>query len=169
MIERYKEIYYGIAIGISMWVLDAMMHASMHGHLGWHSFLQELLANDVTQVFFRCLFVMVSVAFGYALWRSNKRKLQVQDLQAAIDAFHRQTINPLMLISGYASLLSLKEGWPASREDIDLVREIQLNARKINEVINKMQPPGAPFMTNNHVSLINAETPAKAYENLQKY
>ena len=42
MLGRYKEILYGFAIGISTWLLDVMMHASMHGHLSLHSFLEDL-------------------------------------------------------------------------------------------------------------------------------
>ncbi|MEW6732870.1 MAG: hypothetical protein AB1489_16210 [Acidobacteriota bacterium] len=127
MVRGYKEIRYGIAIGISMWTLDVMMHTSTHGPLSLSAFIEELLANDSTQLFFRNLFVIVSVSFGLALWQSNRHKNQVKDLQVAMDSFQREIVNPLLLITGYSQLLSLKEGWPVNREEIEMVREIQLN------------------------------------------
>jgi hypothetical protein len=146
MIGRYKEIWYGIAMGLSMWVLDAMMHTSMHGELSSRALIREIFIVDATQIFFRTLFVIVSIAFGVVLWRSNQRRHQLQDMQAAIDAFQRQTINPLLLIVGYSRLLSLKEGWPISREQVEMIREIQINVEKVNEVINQLPPPGTPLI-----------------------
>lgn len=142
MLGRYKEILYGFAIGISTWLLDVMMHASMHGHLNLHSFLEDLTTKNTTQQFFRLLFIVIAIAFGFALWRSNQRKHQVQSLQISIDSFHQQVINPLTLMVGYLELLSLKEGWPTSKENIELVAAIKLNAAKINDLMKLLPPPG---------------------------
>ena len=143
MIKRYKEVWYGLFIGLTMWSLDAMMHASMHGHFTWTHFNQELLSEDITQLFFRTLFILISVALGFALWRSNQRKYQVEDLQLTLNSLHRQVVSPLLIITGYCRLLSLKEGWPVSKEAIEMIENIQLNADKINEIIKQLPPPGA--------------------------
>jgi hypothetical protein len=166
MIGRYKEIWYGVAIGISMWMLDAMMHASMHGHLGWQTFIREIFVDDAIQLFFRGLFVVVAMAFGFTLWRSNLRKDQVQDLQTAIDLFQRQTVNPLLLIVGYCRLLSLKEGWPVTRQEIEIIREIQLNSQKLGEVINRLPPPGTPFLASEFTDVAVAEVKADRNQSL---
>ena len=39
-------------------------------------------------------------------------------------------------------MLSLKEGWPVSKENIELVNSIRSNAEKINELIKQLPPPG---------------------------
>jgi nitrogen-specific signal transduction histidine kinase len=145
MLSRYKEIWYGVLIGLSTFILDVMMHASMHGQLNLWSFINELFLVDVTQLFFRSLFVLVSIAFGFTLWRSNQHKNQMQDLQTGIETLHKQIMNPLVLIIGYSQLLSLKEGWPATQENIELVNAIRSNAEKINELIKQMPPPGQPL------------------------
>lgn len=142
---RYKEIWCGIAIGVSTWMLDAMMHASLHGRFTWRGLTSEIIASDGAQLLFRALFVVVAVAFGVSLWRSNKRKYQMHDLRAAVDSLYRQIANPLLLIVGYSQMLSLKEGWPVGREAVDILKEIQLNARKIDEVIKHLPPPGSPL------------------------
>ncbi len=142
MLSRYKEIWYGALIGLSTLALDAMMHASMHGHLNFKSFITELFLLDITQLFFRSLFILISIAFGFALWRSNQHRNQVQDLKTGVEILHRQIMNPLILIIGYSQLLSLKEGWPVSKENIELVNAICFNADKINDLIKQLPPPG---------------------------
>lgn len=153
MIRRYKEIWYGLLIGLTTWSLDAMMHASMHGHLTWGNFSQELLSEDITQLFFRTLFILISVALGFALWRSNQRKYQVEDLQLTLNSLHRQVVSPLLLITGYCRLLSLKEGWPVSKETIEMIEKIQLNAEQINDIIKQLPPPGAIITDNKRLNI----------------
>lgn len=160
MLSRYKEIWYGALIGLSTLALDAMMHASMHGQLNFKSFITELFLLDITQLFFRSLFVVISVAFGYALWRSNQHRNQVQDLQLGVETLHRQIMNPLVLIIGYSQLLSLKEGWPVSKENIELVDAIRSNAEKINGLIKQLPPPGQNLSSMQLTELsVNEEKP----------
>ena len=142
--KRYKEIWYGVAIGASIWMLDAAMHASLHRQFNWSGFAKEIIASDSAQLLFRALFVLVSTAFGISMWRSNQRKSRIQDLNGAFDSLYRRIANPLVLIVGYSQMLSLKEGWPVGREAIEIVDEIQFNARRINEVIKRLPPPGMP-------------------------
>ena len=142
VLGRYKEIWYGIAIGISMWILDAMMHASSHGLPTWSHFTREVIASDSAQLLFRALFVLVSLAFGVSLWRSNQRKHQARNLCAGVGTLYSQIANPLVLIVGYSQILSLKEGWPVSREEVEILKDIQMNARRIDELIKRLPPPG---------------------------
>ena len=141
----YKEIWYGAAVGVSIWMLDAVMHASQRGNQNWGTFKSEIIASDSAQLLFRALFVAVAVAFGVSLWRSNRRRRQVDDLHAAIDSLYQQIANPLLLIVGYCQMLSLKQGWPVRREAVEIVDEIHLNARRISEMIKRLPPPGAPI------------------------
>lgn len=141
----YKEICYSAAIGASVWIVDAVMHASQQGRLSWGGFVRELAASDSAQLLFRALFVAVAVAFGFSLWRSNQRRRQVDELREAADLLHRQIASPLLLIVGYCQMLSLKQGWPVGREAAEIIAEIHINARKINETIKHLPPPGAPI------------------------
>lgn len=142
--KLYKEIWYGVAIGASIWMLDSAMHASLHRQFNWSGFAKEIIATDSAQLLFRMLFVIVSTAFGISMWRSNQRKSRIQDLNDAFDSLYRRIANPLVLIVGYSQMLSLKEGWPVGREAVEVVDEIQFNARRVNEVIKRLPPPGMP-------------------------
>ncbi len=141
--KRFKEIWYGLVMGVSMWMIDAAMHTSVHRQFTWNGFAKELIATDSSQLLFRGLFVTVSTALGISLWRSNRRKSQVDNLRASVDSLYREISSPLLLIVGYSQMLTLREGWPVSREAVEIVDEIQINARKIDDVIKRLPPPAA--------------------------
>ena len=58
-------------MGVSMWMLDSVMHTSLHRQFNWSGFGKEIIATDSAQLLFRTLFVIVSSAFGISMWRSN--------------------------------------------------------------------------------------------------
>lgn len=132
-------------MGISMWVLDAAMHCVQRAPISWSGFTKEMIASDGAQLLFRILFVAMATALGVSLWRSNRHRCQVRDLQALLGAFHRQVVNPVVLIVGYSRMLSLREGWPVGREAVEIISEIQLNAQKINNAIKRLPPPFEPL------------------------
>lgn len=140
----YKEIWYGVAIGVSVWILDALMHANLRGRVGLSALAKELIETDSPEFAFRVLFVCVSTALGVSLWRSNQRRCEVEELQAVIGAFHRQIINPAVLIVGYSRMLSLREGWPVGHESVEIINEIQSNAQKLNNALKCLPPPYEP-------------------------
>ena len=167
MLGRYKEIWYGAAIGISTWILDAMMHAIQRGPISWSAFTSEAIASDGAGLVFRIFFVVVSTALGVSLWRSNRHRCELRELQGLFGAFHRQVVNPMLLIVGYSRMLTLKEGWPVARESVEMINEIQINAQKINNALKCLPPPLDPGEAVGTVELIDtdlARATVKAYE-----
>jgi hypothetical protein len=78
---------------------------------------------------------------------SRERERRVRDLQQTLNSLQFQIANPLLLIVGYSSTLSLKEGWPASREAIEMVSEIRLNSQRLNEVVKQWPESDPPRQT----------------------
>src|SRR5581483_6607209 len=140
VLRAYKEVWYGAGMGISMWMLDVMMHALQRGPISWSGFAREMIASNDAQLLFRILFMVVATALGISLWRSNRHRCEVRDLQELLGAFHRQVVNPVVLIVGYSRMLSLREGWPVGREAVEIINEIQLNAQKVI-ISMKRRPP----------------------------
>ena len=141
MFRRYKEIWFGVLMGMCMWALDALMHVLQHDDFTWSGFSREIATNDRYALMFRSLFLMVSLALGTSLWRSRQRKEQVTNIQALLTALRRQIANPALLIVGYSQMLHQREGWPLSQDSLQLIKEIQLNARKINNAVECLPSP----------------------------
>lgn len=147
MVKRYQEIWCGAGFGLGIWILDAVLNASGRGQWGWVNFVEELVVSDSPRLLFRILFLVVSLGLGYSIWLSRKRARRIRDLQQAMNALQFQTANPLLLILGYSSTLSLKEGWPASREAVEMLSEIHLNSQKLNQIVRQWPEPAPPRQT----------------------
>jgi hypothetical protein len=137
MMGRYREIAYGVLTGLGIWVIDAMLQVGGHDHFGFDTVASEMILSRPPQLLLRVLLLIVSVALGYSLWKSRERERRMRDLQTLLNTLQRQIVNPSLLILGYCSNLALREGWPVSRESVEIVSEIRCNARKLNEIIRQ--------------------------------
>lgn len=134
---RYREIAYGVLAGLSIWVLDAMLQAGGRDHFSLDTVVSEMIPNHPPQLFLRILLLSISIALGYSLWQSRERERRMRDLQVTLKSLQRQIVNPSLLILGHSSNLALREGWPVSREFVEMMSEIQCSARKLNEIIRQ--------------------------------
>lgn len=134
---RYREIAYGVLTGLSIWVIDAVLQAGGRDHFGFDTVASEMILSRPPQLLLRMLLLIVSVALGYNLWQSRERERRRRDLQMILKSLQRQIVNPSLLILGHSSNLALREGWPVSRESVEMMSEIQCNARKLNEIIKQ--------------------------------
>lgn len=134
---RYREIAFGMLAGLGLWLMDALLQASGRDHFGFDTIANEMISSRPPQLLLRVLLLVISVALGYSLWQSRERERRMRDLQMMLNSLQRQIVNPSLLILGHSSNLALREGWPVSRESVEIVSEIRCNAQKLNEIIGK--------------------------------
>ena len=134
MFRRHKEIFYGLGLGLAMWVVDASMHAQLRAELHSTGFLAELLRPGATQFFFRVIFVVISTALGWALWRSNWRERELRALEDAVVAFHRQLDSSALRIVSHARTLQSRPGVTHDEVARSITAEIGDDARAIEEL-----------------------------------
>ncbi|MEW5976318.1 MAG: hypothetical protein AB1898_11000 [Acidobacteriota bacterium] len=105
--RRYKEILFGLALGLAMWVIDAAMHVQIRpNEASWAgNFIRDFSSPGPAPLFFRVLFCALAVFLGLVLWRSNQRQRQAQDTEQKLRNLHRAMTSPVMLIVGYSKLL----------------------------------------------------------------
>jgi hypothetical protein len=133
--RRYKEIFFGFGLGLAMWVVDAAMHTQLAAHVHPSgSFVVELFQPGTTQLIFRSFFLFVAVLFGWALWRSNWRERELQALERAIIAFHRQLDSPAMRIVSLVRMLGTQPGVTQNEAVRSIVAEINDNAHMIDSL-----------------------------------
>ncbi len=136
MLRRYKEIIFGLLLGLAMWIVDAAMHAQLgaQSHAGDGGFLHELFQPGAVVLFFRAVFVFVSLGFGWALWRANWRERELRALENAIITFHRQLDSPAMRILNHARMLMGRFGVVHDDAARELAASISDDARVIDEL-----------------------------------
>ena len=133
-LRRYKEIIYGIALGLAMWVVDAAMHARLGSAIDSHGFLNELLRPGATQLVFRGSFILIATGMGWALWRSNWHERELRALEDAIIAFHRQLDSPAMRIVSNIRMLQGRPGVTRDEVARNIAETICGDARIIDEL-----------------------------------
>ena len=133
-LRRYKEIIYGLGLGLAMWVMDAAMHARLGAQIDSSGFINELLRPGPTQLVFRGSYIVIATALGWALWRSNWHERELRALEDAIIAFHRQLDSPAMRIVSHIRMLQGRPG--VTRDDVamGIAEAIGDDARIIDEL-----------------------------------
>lgn len=133
MLKRYKEILFGLLLGLVMWGADALMHTRMPMGAKDHqpTLAEELLYPDVPQLVTRLLFIGFALFLGWLLWRNNQRERAVRDLERQIAVFHEQVINPASSILEECNALLRGDGLRG--ESVELVKEIRQQARQIDD------------------------------------
>lgn len=133
MIKHYKEIFFGLLLGLVMWGADAIMHTMMPMSDENHqpAFVEELFFPDGLQLITRLLFVAFALFLGWVLWRSNQRERAVRDLERQITVFHERIINPANSILEECNALLRGDGLIG--EPLKLVQEIRQQARQIDD------------------------------------
>ena len=86
MISRYREVVFGVVIGLVASVIDVIMHARMQGR----TFVEELMHPEIEMFFYRLLFLAFGFALGLILWRKNQRERETRDLAEALDKLGRE-------------------------------------------------------------------------------
>jgi len=135
MLKRYKEIIYGVLLGLAMWIVDAAMHAQLGADIhSSGSFADELLHPGATQIIFRSVFLFIAIAFGWALWRSNWRERELSALERAIVAFQRQLDSPALRIVSHIRMLQGRPNIARDEVAAELADAIGEDARMIDEL-----------------------------------
>ena len=133
-LRRYKEIIYGLGLGLAMWVLDAAMHARLGAAIDSSGFVNELLRPGPTQIIFRASFIIIATGLGWALWRSNWHERELRALEDAIVAFHRQLDSPAMRIVSNIRMLQGRPGVACDEVARSIAETIGGDARIIDEL-----------------------------------
>lgn len=137
--RQYKEILFGLALGLAMWVIDAAMHAQIRpNEASWTgNLIRELSSPGHAPLFFRVLFCALAVLLGLVLWRSNQRQRQAQDTEQKLRNLHRAMTSPVMLILGYSKLLIGNRELHADSTTQFMIQVIHDSALKLQALAEK--------------------------------
>jgi hypothetical protein len=94
LLNRYKEIFYGLLLGLGAWVIDALMHAREEGG----SFWAELVHVHGGTLLYRSFFVAFGLALGWSLWTKSRREREFRRLAEIYERFHHEVADPAFLI-----------------------------------------------------------------------
>ena len=137
MLQKYKEIFYGILFGLGACTIDTIMHARMENT----SFWIEMLQPQPAMIFYRVLFILFGVALGWLLWQKNKRERDFRYLAETVEKFHRDLCAPALLMHTKLQVLLTRQDLQLSSETEDVVRFAYERSREIQVLAKERFPP----------------------------
>jgi hypothetical protein len=137
MLQKYKEIFYGILFGLGAGIIDTVMHARMENT----SFWIEMLQPQPAMIFYRALFIFFGVALGWLLWQKNKRERDFRHLAETVEKFHRDLCAPALLMHTKLQVLLTRQDLQLSREAEEVVRFAYERSREIQALAKERLPP----------------------------
>lgn len=138
MIKRYKEIFFGLLLGLAMWVADAQMHAMMPANSAnaQASLVEEIFFPSDLPLTIRTLYVSFALLVGWLLWRSNQQEQVANTPVRQEELFYCQISYPATLISEAATKLLRGGDW--NQESVEAFNRINHHARQIESSLNPL-------------------------------
>lgn len=127
MLERYREIFYGLLLGIGVEIIDVGMHAHEEGRSYW----QELLQTQPATVFYRFLFMSFGLVMGWLLWMRNKRERDFRQLAETLRRFQQEIANPASVVNAQLELLLTRKDLQLDQATEEIVRSMYERSRQI--------------------------------------
>lgn len=154
----YKEIWFGVGLGVAAWLVDAVMHVELGADVHSGNLWTEIFKPHPTALVFRLLYLVIAVAFGVFLWRANWRERQMQALEQSVIAFQRQLDIPALRLLAAARQLRSRNSVRLDETAEALAAEIVTDAVLIDDLAKKYLE---------FSRLVQAGETAKAIESLQ--
>lgn len=137
MLQRYKEIFYGLLFGLGASVIDVSMHASIEDQGFW----TELLRPHLAMVAYRASFIAFGLALGWLLWRKNKVERDFRSVLASFEQFRRGISTPALLIHTKLQVLLTRGDLHLPPEAEEMVRYAYERSREIGAMAQGKLPP----------------------------
>ena len=133
----YKEIWFGAGLGVAAWLVDGVMHVELGAEVHAENLWTEIFAPHPTALVFRVFYLVIALAFGVFLWRTNWRELQLRALEQAVVAFQRQLDAPALRILGAVRGLQTRNSVRLDDAAECLAADIGADAGLIDELAKK--------------------------------
>lgn len=130
MLNRYKEIFYGLLLGLGACGIDVVMHSRMEGHSLW----DEAFRFDAMPFVYRLLFIVIGLVLGWSLWTRSSREREFRRLAEIYERFHREVADPAFLIHAKCEELLWLDDAQLPAKARELVRFVYDKARSIESL-----------------------------------
>ena len=137
MLQKYKEIFYGLTFGILAVVIDTAMDATAEGH----SYADEM-ASHPAMMLYRVSFILLGLAFGYLLWRNHKREHELRHLTEILQRVQHRCGTQALLLSSKLQVLLTRDDLHLSDQAQPLLQEAYQNSQELQRIADDVATIG---------------------------
>ena len=137
MLQRYKELFYGVLFGLGAAMIDVFMHASTEQQ----SFGAELFRSGRAIAAYRALFIIFGITLGWLLWRKNKVERDFRNLLETVEQFRLDISGAALLVHTKLQQLLIRSDSSLSPEAEKIVRYAYEKSREMGTLAEKQLSP----------------------------
>jgi len=135
MIQKYKEILFGLAFGIGAVVLDTGMDAMADGN----SLVDEVVQHP-GMLLYRAVFIVLGLALGWLLWKRNRREREYRQLAETLRRIQRECEKQALLLRSTLQNLLIRDDVHLSEAASQLVQEAYEKTEELNRIADLKLP-----------------------------
>lgn len=132
MLQKYKEIFYGVAFGVGAEIMDTAIDAHMEGHGFWDELIQH-----PTMLLYRSLYVLFGLVLGWLLWQKNKRERDFRHLSETLERFHQECGRNALLLHTKLQVLLTRDDLRLSHEAQELVQFAYQRSQELQTLVKQ--------------------------------
>jgi len=135
MLKKYKEIFFGLAFGIVANVLDTGVDALSNGN----SLGDEVVERPAVMLY-RAVFILLGLAFGWLLWKANRRERQYRQLTETLDRIQRECEQHTLLLRATLQNLLIRNDLHLSEAASQLLRQAYQQTQEFQSIAELKLP-----------------------------
>ena len=135
MLQKYKEIMYGVLFGTGAVIMDTLMDAWMDGHGFWTELIERR-----PMLLYRLLFILYGLVLGLLLWQRNSRERDFRNLAEAFRRLRLECGKIAVLMHANLQVLLTRDDLRMSHEAEELVRSMYQESQELQSVVKEKSP-----------------------------
>jgi hypothetical protein len=134
MLQKYKEIFFGLAFGIGAFFLDTNMDAVADGN----SFLEEVIVHP-GMLLYRALFILLGLGLGWLLWQRNRREREARQLAETLNNLRQECATQGLLLRTTLQRLLTRDDLHLAPEASQLLQDAYAKSQEFQRIAEENQ------------------------------
>jgi hypothetical protein len=129
MLQKYKEILFGLAFGFGAVLIDTSMDATADGN----SIADEVMEHP-GMLLYRGAFIVLGLVLGWLLWQNNRRERQVRNVTETLHRVQQECSTQALLLSSTLQRLLTRDDLHLSDEASRLLRDAYAKSQEFQRI-----------------------------------
>ncbi len=130
MFQKYREIFYGVIIGLGAACLDTFIDAQTEGN----SFADQITEHPSVMLY-RAIFLFFGLVIGWLVWRNRRRERDFQRVVATAEQLHQGCSKQALLINTKIQVLLTRDDFRLSPEAKELLRGVYDGSKELQTLV----------------------------------
>jgi uncharacterized protein HemX len=135
MLQNYKEIFFGLAFGISAVLIDTFMDAMADGN----SLVDEVTEHPA-MLLYRAVFIVLGLGLGWLLWRRNQRERRYRQFAQTLRTIQQESEKQTLLLRSTLQNLLIRDDVTLSDAASQMVQHAYQQTTELQRIFD-LKPP----------------------------